>query len=203
MIGNRRMRRPPGGRVSFIRIKEVVNKETGKTYLYHQLVENHRKEGRSQQRVVAHLGKNPTLEDAVAELRKRLRELEAKLDEHREEADRHASAIVEKYSAQLKKYHDGRIPTRNEDHGLAWPKPWATETGRRYMRDFGRVEWKRSLQKEGQTYEAYSGYETFSSWVNTYWRHRKKAAELRGRIDKLSAKLGKFEGLSATGPADS
>ena len=39
----------------------------------------------------------------------------------------------------------------------------ATETGRRYMSHFGRVEWKRSLQKESQTYEAYSGYETFSS----------------------------------------
>ena len=196
------MRRSTEGRVSFIRTKEVVNKETGKTYRYHQLVENHRKEGCSQQRVVAHLGKNPTIEDAVAELRKRLRELEAERDEHREEADRHASVIVGKYSAQLKKYHGGRIPTRNEDHGLAWPKPWATEMGRRYMRDFGRVEWRPSLQKEGQTYEAYSGYEAFSSWVNMYWRHKQKAAELRGRIEKLSTKLSKFEGLSATGSTD-
>ena len=187
--------------MSFIRTKEIINRETGKTYHYHQLVENHWRDGRTQQRVVAHLGKNPTIEDAIAELRKCLRELEAKRGEHRGEADRHASAVVRKYLAQLKKYHGGRIPTRNEDHRLAWPKPWATEMGRRYMRDFGGVEWKRSFQKKGQTYEAYSGYETFSSWVNMYWWHKKKAAELQGRIDKLSAKLSKFEGLSTTGPA--
>ena len=187
--------------MGFVRIKEVVNKETGKTYHYHQMVENHWKDGRSQQRVVAHLGEHPTVEDAIAELRKRLGELEAKRDEQREEADRYASAISRKYSAQLKKFHGGRIPTRNEHHSLAWPKPWATEMGRRYMREFGRVEWKPSFQKEGQTYEAYSGYETFGSWVRLYWGHEKKAAELQGRIDRLSSKLNKLEGLSATGPA--
>lgn len=187
--------------MSFIRTKEVVNEETGKTYRYHQLVENHWKEGRIQQSVVAHLGEHPTVEDAIAELRRRLRELEAQLGEHREEAYRHALAIVQTYSAQLKKYHGGRIPMKNEHHRLAWPKPWATEMGRRYMRDFGRVEWKRSLQKKGRTYEAYSGYETFSSWVHLYWLHKKKAAEVQGRIDKLSAKLTEFEGLSATGSA--
>ena len=69
------------------------------------------------------------------------------------------------------------------------------------MRDFGRVEWKRSFQKKGQTYEAYSGYETFSRWVYLYWSHKKKAAEVQGRIDNLSAKLSKFDGLSATGSA--
>ncbi len=187
--------------MSFIRTREAVDKETGKVHRQHQLVENHWKDGRSQQRVVAHLGKNPTVEDAVAKLRKRLQELEVKRDQHREEANRHASAIARKYSAQLRKYHGGRIPTRKEDHGLAWPKPWATEAGRRYMRDFGRVEWKRSLQKEGQTYEAYSGYETFSSWVHAYWQHEKKATGLQGRIDQLSAKISKFERLSASGQA--
>ncbi len=187
--------------MSFIRTKEVVDKMTGKAHRHHQLVEDQWKEGRSQQRVVANLGKNPTIEAATAALRERRRELEAKRDEHREEANRHASAIARKYSAQLKKYHGGRIPTRQEDHGLAWPKPWATEVGKRYMRDFGRVEWKRSFQKEGQTYEAYSGYETFSSWVNAYWWHERKATGLQGRIDQLSSKLNKFEGLSATGPA--
>ncbi len=69
------------------------------------------------------------------------------------------------------------------------------------MRDFGRVEWKRSFLREGQTYEVYSGYETFSSWVYLYWWHRKKATELQGRIDKLSDKLSKFEGLSTSATA--
>jgi BMFP domain-containing protein YqiC len=189
-------------RVGFvIRSKEVVDEETGETCCHYQVVENRRKDGRDRQRVVAHLGKHPTVEDATAELRKRLRELEAKRGEHQEEADGYASAIERTYSAQLKKFHGGRIPTRNEDHRLAWPKPWATEKGRRYMRDFGRVEWKRSFLKKGQTYEAYSGYETFSSWVRLYWWHKKKAAELQARVDRLSAKLSKFEGLSASGPA--
>ena len=65
--------------MSFIRTKEVVNEETGKTYRYHQLVENHWKDGRIQQSVVAHLGEHPTIQDAVAELRRRLRELEQSL----------------------------------------------------------------------------------------------------------------------------
>lgn len=185
----------------FVRIKEIVNKETGKTYRYHQLVENYWQEGRSQQKVVAHLGEHCTLEDAIAELRKRLHELEAKRHEHREEEDKYASDITLKYSPQLIKFHGGRIPPQNEHHALAWPKPWATERGRRYMREFGRVEWKPSLQKEGQTYEAYSGYETFGSWVRMYWWHKKNVAELQGRIDRLTTKLNKFEGLSTTGPS--
>ncbi len=49
------------------------------------------------------------------------------------------------------------------------------------MKDFGRVEWKRSLQKEGQTYEAYSGYGTFGAWVNTYgYSTRKRPPVFRG-----------------------
>lgn len=187
----------------FIETKEVVDEETGKTRRYYQLVENNLEDGRSRQKVVAHLGKHPTVEDAVAELHKRLRELEAKRDEHREEADRYASDIARTYSTQLRKYHGGRIPKRSEHHGLAWPKPWATEAGRRYMRDFGRVEWKRSSMRKGQTYEAYSGYETFSSWVHMYWWHEKRAAEFQARIEKLSTKLNKFEGLPAAGSAGS
>ncbi len=189
--------------MSFVRTKEVVNQETGQTYHRYQLVEDHWKEGRNQQRVVAHLGEHPTIEEAITELRKRLRELEAKRDEHRAEAERSASAIARSYSVQLNKYHGGRIPTRNEHHRLAWPKPWPTEPGRRYMRDFGRVEWKRSLQKKGETYEAYSGYETFSSWVYKYWWDKKKAAGLQARVDKLSAKLSQFERISATRSAGS
>lgn len=152
------------------------------------------------QRIVAHLGEHLTVKDAVAALRERLRELEAKHGEHRHQADGYASRIARTYKAQLRRYHEGRIPTRNEHHGLAWPKPWATEKGRRYMRDFGRVEWKRSSLKKGQTYEAYSGYETFAYWVHLYWWHERKANELQARIARLVAKLSKFEGLSATGP---
>jgi hypothetical protein len=188
--------------VSSIRTREIVDKDTGETYRYYQLVENHWENGRKQQKVVAHLGEHPTVEDAIAELRERLRELDAKLDEHRQEVYRYASNIIGKYSAQLKKYHGNRIPPRYEDHRLAWPKVWATEKGRRYMRDFGRVEWKPSFQKKGQTYEAYTGYETFGSWLHLYWWHKKKAAQLQGRIDKLSAKLSKFEGLSVSDTTD-
>ena len=180
----------------FIRTREVANKETENIYRHYELVETRWEDGCSRQKVVAHLGEHPTVEAATTELRKRLRELEAKRDEHREEVDRYASAITRTYPAQLRKYHGGCIPTDSEHHKLSWPKPWATEKGRRYMRDFGRVEWRRSLLKQGQTYEAYSGYETFGSWVQAYWRHEKKAAELQARADKVSAKLDKFERLS-------
>lgn len=196
VVWNCRTRESLGGCVSFIEVKEVVDRETGKIYRHHQLVENYWKDGRSRQRVVAHLGKHATVEDAITELREHRRELEAKRDEHREVADKYVSDIVRTYSVQLRKYHEGRIPERSEHHRLAWPKPWATEKGRRYMREFGRVEWKRSLTREGQTYEAYSGYETFGSWVHLYWWHERKAGELQARVEKLSAKLNKFEGLS-------
>ena len=158
----------------------------------------------SQWRYGVHPGKrsDPAVEGAVGKLRERLRELEAKLGEHREEVDRYASAIAREYSAQLKKFHEGHIPTRSEHHRLAWPKPYATERGRRYMRGFGRVEWKRSFLKDGQTYEAYSGYETFGSWVHMYWWHEKKATVLQARIDALSAKLSELQGPSTTGSID-
>jgi hypothetical protein len=184
-----------------VRAKEVVDKETGKTYRHYQLVEDRWEDGCSRQKIVAHLGEHPTVEDATTELRKRLRELEAVRDDHREAAGWYASAITRSYPAQLRKYHGGRIPTRSEHHKLSWPKPWATEKGRRYMRDFDRVEWKRSFLQKGQTYEAYSGYETFGSWVQAYWRHEKKATELQARADKVSAKLSKFERLSGVGSA--
>jgi hypothetical protein len=185
--------------VSFIESREVVDRETGETRRHHQVVEIFREEGRDQRRILAHLGEHPTVEEAVAELRERRRELEASRDEHREEADRHASDIRRRYSSQLKKYHGGCIPEWSEHHRLAWPKPWATERGRRYMRDFGRVEWKRSLMREGQTYEAYSDYETFGSWVHLYWWHEREAAEIQARVEKLTVKLNKFENLSVAG----
>ena len=188
--------------MSFVRAKESVDKETGRAYRRYQLVDDCWKDGCRQQRILAHLGEHPTVEDATAQLRKRLQQLEVKLEEHREEAGEYASIIVEIYAAQLNKYHDGRIPSRGEHHRRAWPKPWATETGRRYMRDFGRVEWKRSLLDNGRTYEAYCGYETFGSWVDAYWEREKKAAELRARVNELSAKLEKFESLPAARPTD-
>lgn len=185
----------------FVRRKETVDKETGETNPYYQLMEDRPEEGEPDRRrvVVAHLGGHPTLGEAMAVLRERLRELEAKLGEHRQEAYRYASKILREYSGQLNKHHGGRIPTRNEDHRLAWPKPWATEEGRRYMRGFGRVERKPSFQQEGRTYEAYEGYETFGSWLRLYWRHREEAARLGGRMEELSAKLREFERLSASG----
>jgi hypothetical protein len=189
--------------VSFIEAREVVDRETGETHRHHQVVEIYREKGRDQRRILAHLGEHPTVEEAVAGLRERRRDLETMRDEHREAADRYASDIRRRYSSQLKKYHGGCIPERSEHHRLAWPKPWATERGRRYMRDFGRVEWKRSLMREGQTYEAYSGYETFGSWVHLYWWHERKAAQLQARVEKLSAKLNKFEGLSTVEPGHS
>ncbi len=185
--------------MAFIRSREVVDKETGKTHRRYQLVESEHAGGRYRQQVVAHLGEHPTVEDATAKLRNRLRELEDKRDEHRKVEDEHATAIKQTYYTQLEKYHAGRIPTRSEHHGLAWPKPYATEKGRRYMRDFGQVEWKQSSLKKGQTYEAYTGYETFGSWVFLYWRHRRKAAELEARVERLSGKLREFDGLSVTG----
>lgn len=184
----------------FVRRREGVDEQPGKTQPHYQLVEDRPEEGGNpRRRVVAHLGGHPTLEDAAAALRQRLRELEPRLGEHRREAEGYASKILREYSGQLRKYHESRIPTRNEDHRLAWPKPWATEEGRRYMRGFGRVELKSSLQQQGQTYEAYEGYEAFGAWLRLYWWHQEEAARLRRRMEELSAKLSEFERLSGTG----
>src|ERR671939_77379 len=62
--------------MSFIRKKRVGERE------YYQLVENHRENGAHRQRVLAHLGKHATVEDAIAALREGL-EVSEEVEQYR------------------------------------------------------------------------------------------------------------------------
>src|ERR671932_2132742 len=104
--------------MSFIRKKRVGERE------YYQLVENRRENGAHRQRVLAHLGKHATVEDAIAALREGLEALdESKLVAHMNEAASEAKAwernIREHYGALLQRYHHDQVPDQAEVHELA------------------------------------------------------------------------------------
>ncbi len=52
-----------------------VRKKKVKRYEYYQLVENHRVDGKPRQRVIMHLGKEPTVDDALANWPKEIKNL--------------------------------------------------------------------------------------------------------------------------------
>jgi hypothetical protein len=99
--------------VAFVRTKRVGD------HAYRQLVENYRENGHHRQRVLAHLGHADTIEDAIADARRKLADLDAsKLAEQVQEAERESvewEAIIRKgYGEQIARYHDGVIPTPAE-----------------------------------------------------------------------------------------
>jgi hypothetical protein len=99
--------------VAFVRTKRVGDHE------YRQLVENYREDGHHRQRVLAHLGHADTVENAIANTRQKLADLDAsRLAEQAREAEEKAAMwerrIRREYGEQIARYHDGEIPTRAE-----------------------------------------------------------------------------------------
>ena len=111
----------------FVRTKVIHDKERGKTRRYRQLVENYwdREAGRPRQRVLAHLGKHETPEDALEDLRKKLADLEGsklykQVWEYRATAARWEKSMRRKYGAVLDRYWDGRTPSEVEHKERAY-----------------------------------------------------------------------------------
>ena len=181
--------------MSFVRKKVVGQRE------YYQLVENYREDGAHRQRVLAHLGKHATLEDAIAALRKGLEALdESKLVDHMNEATREAKAweqnIRQHYTPLLQRYHGAGIPTEVEVHELAQDFHSAPRTDEaigknyfgdiytyqevevpdeveQYRRAFGDVREADGVTRIGARVHYYGLYH-FEQWIRShdYWKRR-------------------------------
>src|SRR5919112_3289876 len=62
--------------MTYVRRKKV------KRYEYYQLVENHRVDGKPRQRVIMHLGKEPTVDAALENWRKEIQNLRRRAKRH-------------------------------------------------------------------------------------------------------------------------
>jgi hypothetical protein len=181
--------------MSFVRKKGVGQRE------YYQLVENYREDGAHRQKVLAHLGKHATVEDAVAALRKGLEALdESRLVAHMNDAASEAKAweenIQQHYAPLLQRYHGAGIPTEAEVHRLAQDYHSAPHTdeviGRNYFGDiytyqeievpdeveqyrraFGSVREAEGVTRIGARVH-YDGLFHFEQWIRShdYWKRR-------------------------------
>ena len=181
--------------MSFIRKKRVGERE------YYQLVENHRENGAHRQRVLAHLGKHATVEDAIAALREGLEALdESKLVAHMNEAASEAKAwernIREHYGALLQRYHHEQVPDQAEVHEFAqdyhsaprtdevigknyfgdiytYQEIEVSEEVEQYRRAFGGVREAKGVTRIGARAH-YEGLFHFEQWIRShdYWKRR-------------------------------
>lgn len=173
--------------MAFVRTKRVGERE------YRQLVENYREDGRHRQRVLAHLGKHETLEEAIEALQNRLERLEPQRAEHHTEAEEYRQGILRHFSAPLEKHHGGSIPI--------WEAVWIKGGRLPYYLSHHlsgeEAEYRRDFD-EATTFRSYSGYEFFESWVRWTERHQEKAQALQTKIDKLRHRLEKLRAVVTT-----
>lgn len=92
--------------MAYVREKKVRNKKTGKTYVYRQLVEGVWEGGKVRQKVLAHLGKHPTLEAALEAIRKDDGRINAELRETERRQEETRVALVERWGDALEQYPD-------------------------------------------------------------------------------------------------
>src|SRR5919199_1484121 len=181
--------------MSFIRKKRVGERE------YYQLVENYRENSAHRQRVLAHLGKHATVEEAIAALREGLEALdESKLVAQMNEAAREAKAweqnIRRHYATLLERYHRCQVPDQAEVHELAQDFHSAPRTdeviGRNYFGDiytyqeievsdeveqyrraFGSVREAEGVTRIGARVH-YDGLYHFEQWIRShdFWKRR-------------------------------
>ena len=181
--------------MAFVRKKRVGKRE------YYQLVENYRENSAHRQRVLAHLGKHATVEDAITALREGLDALdESKLVAQMNKAAREAKAweqnIRRHYATLLERYHRGQVPDQAEVHELAQDFHSAPRTdeviGRNYFGDiytyqeievsdeveqyrraFGSVREAEGVTRIGARVH-YDGLYHFEQWIRShdFWKRR-------------------------------
>ena len=158
----------------FVRTKRVDGKE------YHQLVENVRENGKHVQRVVLHLGKHTSVEEALEAAREDLKTLErSKL---RTLATRYAkeATVTGKvlrhpdgyFINAIETYHDGEIPSLEEALKLAGEWEEVPHSGEWEETDYG-ISLPLFVRKD-RTPEEVAYCESFKGH---WWEHR------RGRPD--------------------
>jgi hypothetical protein len=92
--------------VSFVRKKRVHNKE------YYQLVENYREDGKHRQRVLAHLGKHPSLDSMIAEVAAKAAKADDRVARLRTVLQTLGEDIKRHYSRLIDGEWRGQVPTQ-------------------------------------------------------------------------------------------
>ncbi len=172
--------------MAFVRTKRVDGNE------YHQLVESYRENGRMRQRVLAHLGKASTLEEAIQDTTKELEKLRAEqqalLDERK--------GILEELQKELPEvmaYHKG-VPPR-------WRK---LERAEAYKLMSGQSRWGRLRLFYRSSYTRrdyfgdqvpYEGYYGFMGICGRYWKIPKRIEKLEEKAKRIETRLAKLKAL--------
>ena len=202
--------------MAFVRIKRVGEKE------YRQLVENYRANGKHQQRVLAHLGKHATLEEAVEAARTKLKAVGMeKLGEAKRQRHACEEQIRYYFGEQIERYHDGQIPSREEVteraqlrsaprsahfdpsfgfYTYAYEEVLVPAEVEEYRRAFGRVrerqpeDFRGVVNIYGSRFD-YDGLSTFRSWLADYETIRKRVARREHVYARHKARLEKLEAV--------
>ena len=202
--------------MAFVRTKRVGEKE------YRQLVENYRANGKHRQRVLAHLGKHATLEEAVEAARTKLKAVSMeKLRESQRQRHAWEEQIRSYFGEQIERYHDGQIPSREEVierahlrfaprsarfdpsfgfYTYAYEEVLVPAEVEEYRCAFGHVRERQPgdfggvVSLYGSRF-AYDGLSTFERWLEDYETTRKRAARREHVYASRKARLEKLEAV--------
>jgi hypothetical protein len=204
--------------MAFVRTKRVGERE------YRQLVENYREDGRHRQRVLAHLGKHETLEEAIDAARAKLEEVDnEKYYEAARQVLKFKEGIRAHFGEQIDRYHGGEIPDSGEVcerarlywaprtdepvsrsglghplYGYRYKEVEVPERVEEYRRSFGRVEERDYVAYYGSRFR-YGGLSTFSYWLHEYQAWSKRRDKLSHTYDSRKARLQKLEAVLNSG----
>ena len=188
--------------MTYIRTKKIGGK-----YEYRQLVETYREDGKHRQRVLAHLGKHETLEEAIDAARAKV---EVANSEKFREAIRRTEGcertIRRRYSEQLERYHGGEIPSSTTVGDRARLRPVPRDARgdntevevpvevEEYRRAFGDVGEGVDVTYSGSRMH-YRGFLRFRDDVQSYEYWSEKAERLEHTYNRRKARLEKLEAV--------
>ncbi len=169
--------------MAYVRKKKTKGRE------YCQLVEGYREDGKVKQRVLAHLGDAPTVEDALEDWPRRIAELRRAADNVPD-----INRYGQKGGAEVfrEKHERGELPARflDESGNLKRCKaaPHEYETARKWQDvfDLGSAEW-------------YAGF--VANLHRDYWEYVERVERLAREADALEARLDKLRDLRKQGKA--
>jgi hypothetical protein len=202
--------------MAFVRTKRVGDKE------YRQLVENYRENGEHRQRVLAHLGKHETLEEAIEAARAKVEASDlGKLREAKRHTEEYKEIIRRRYGHLLERYHGGETPNSTEvaerarlhqaprtdepiyytDWGYpiyGYKKVEVPEEVEEYRHAFGNVEEAERVTWYGSSMYCY-GLSRFRRYLEEYESRSKRAEHLERTYDKRQVRLEKLEAVLERG----
>jgi len=158
-----------------------VRKKKARGKTVYQLVEGYREDGKVKQHVLAHLGENPTVEDALREWAERISAFRKAAEENRREVEFVAKRFRESRGGESFVDEAGNVLRRKA-------RPQAYATARKMMEEFeiGSLEFSSALDWDLHRH---------------YWQHLDYAERLEREADVLEKRLAKLRELQELGKA--